>query len=286
MDSSTYDLIYLHVLLRGYLVVFKILNWGWGGDLSAWSGTYTQELTQQSGSLKRLASDLGWACQKVRLYGTFISGLRQIWEVLPATEIGTRLTHHLLMCLIKRVLAAKNLVLIGKFCTSVSVQSREPFPQSHCHHHHNDYNHHHQICHHHSWHCQQRQRLSPMAWKSSLLGWISPFTRNTKIVRVGPTNTIAVITPTVAASSFSYSYATFMFVIIKVNDAVQSDQCHQNFGSGDTSILIILKDCWGWWLGIAPRPTRPWGQVHFWQMVLRSSTAFGPTMHWCKNNGS
>ncbi len=38
----------------------------------------TSELTQQSGSLTRLASDLGRVCQKVRFYGTFVSGLRQI----------------------------------------------------------------------------------------------------------------------------------------------------------------------------------------------------------------
>ncbi len=35
----------------------------------------TSELTQQSGSLTRLVSDLGRVCQKVHLYGTFVSGL-------------------------------------------------------------------------------------------------------------------------------------------------------------------------------------------------------------------
>ncbi len=36
------------------------------------------ELTQWSGSLTCLASDLGQACQKVCLYYTFLGGLRQI----------------------------------------------------------------------------------------------------------------------------------------------------------------------------------------------------------------
>jgi hypothetical protein len=35
------------------------------------------ELTQWSGSLTRLASDLGQARQKVHLYNTFLGGLRQ-----------------------------------------------------------------------------------------------------------------------------------------------------------------------------------------------------------------
>ncbi len=39
------------------------------------SASVMLELTQQSGSLTRLASDLGRARQKVRLYGTFVSGL-------------------------------------------------------------------------------------------------------------------------------------------------------------------------------------------------------------------
>jgi hypothetical protein len=37
------------------------------------------ELTQQSGSLTRLASDLGQA-PKVHLYNTFLGGLRQVQE--------------------------------------------------------------------------------------------------------------------------------------------------------------------------------------------------------------
>ncbi len=37
----------------------------------------TSELTLQSGSLTRLASDLGQVCQEVHLYSTFLSGLRQ-----------------------------------------------------------------------------------------------------------------------------------------------------------------------------------------------------------------
>ncbi len=39
--------------------------------------TATSELTSAGCHLTRLASDLGRACQKVRLYGTFVSGLRQ-----------------------------------------------------------------------------------------------------------------------------------------------------------------------------------------------------------------
>jgi hypothetical protein len=33
------------------------------------------ELTLQSGPIARLASDLSWVCQKVQLYGIFVSGL-------------------------------------------------------------------------------------------------------------------------------------------------------------------------------------------------------------------
>ncbi len=40
------------------------------------NATYTKELTQQSGSLTCLVSDLGQVHQKVHLYGTFASGLR------------------------------------------------------------------------------------------------------------------------------------------------------------------------------------------------------------------
>ncbi len=36
----------------------------------------TSELTLQSGSITRLASELSRACQKVRLYDTFLSNLR------------------------------------------------------------------------------------------------------------------------------------------------------------------------------------------------------------------
>jgi hypothetical protein len=44
-------------------------------DMAQCGVSATSELTQQSGFLTHLASDLGWARQKVRLYGTFLSGL-------------------------------------------------------------------------------------------------------------------------------------------------------------------------------------------------------------------
>ncbi len=45
----------------------------------AWlSASVMSELTQQSGSLTHVASDLGWACQKVCLYGIFVSGLHHL----------------------------------------------------------------------------------------------------------------------------------------------------------------------------------------------------------------
>ncbi len=42
------------------------------------STSATSELTQWSGSLTHLASDLGQVHQKVRMYGTFLGGLRQL----------------------------------------------------------------------------------------------------------------------------------------------------------------------------------------------------------------
>jgi hypothetical protein len=46
----------------------------------------TSGLTQQSGSLTRLASDLGRARQKVRLYGTFVSGCKRLKSLAPTNE--------------------------------------------------------------------------------------------------------------------------------------------------------------------------------------------------------
>ncbi len=40
LDSSPYDLLSLHGFLRGYLVDFKVSNWGWGDGPSTWIDTY------------------------------------------------------------------------------------------------------------------------------------------------------------------------------------------------------------------------------------------------------
>jgi hypothetical protein len=66
----------------------------------------TLELTQQSGSLTRLASDLGRARQKVRLYSTFISGLRHLPPQMKNQHglneeenlIGKKMVAHLSAC--------------------------------------------------------------------------------------------------------------------------------------------------------------------------------------------
>jgi hypothetical protein len=83
--SSTCDLIYLHRFLRRHLVIFKISTWAEVVTSPSRSVTATSELTSvlDATTLTRVVSELGWACQKVCSYGTFVSGLRQchIYEV-------------------------------------------------------------------------------------------------------------------------------------------------------------------------------------------------------------
>ncbi len=75
LKSSTYDLMYLHRFLQGYLVVFKMSSQAEVVTSLHRSITATSELTSAGCHLTRLASDLGPVCQKVHLYGTFVSGL-------------------------------------------------------------------------------------------------------------------------------------------------------------------------------------------------------------------
>ncbi len=76
-NSNPCELISLHWFLRGNLYLFKISYQAEVVTSLHRSVTATSELTSAGCHLTPLASYLGWACQKVRLYGTFVSGLRQ-----------------------------------------------------------------------------------------------------------------------------------------------------------------------------------------------------------------
>ncbi len=80
-DSNLCDLILLPWLLWQYLCLFKISCRAEVVTSPRRSVTTTSELTSAGCHLTHLASDLVRACQKVRLYGTFISGLSQCLEV-------------------------------------------------------------------------------------------------------------------------------------------------------------------------------------------------------------
>ncbi len=78
LKSSTCDLIYLHRFLQRYIVIFKISTRAEVVTSPHRSITATSELTSAGCHLTHLASDLGQACQKVLLYGTFVSCLRHL----------------------------------------------------------------------------------------------------------------------------------------------------------------------------------------------------------------
>jgi hypothetical protein len=73
LNSNLCDLISLQ-----YLYLFKISYWAEVVTSPRRSITATSELTSDGCNFTRLASDHGWACQKVRLYSTFGSGLRHL----------------------------------------------------------------------------------------------------------------------------------------------------------------------------------------------------------------
>ncbi len=75
-NSNPCDLILLHWFLQGYLYLFKISYRAEVVTSPRRSVTTTSELTSAGCHLTRSVSDLGWACQKVHLYSTFVSGLR------------------------------------------------------------------------------------------------------------------------------------------------------------------------------------------------------------------
>jgi hypothetical protein len=52
------------ILSEGFKIMIQVQGYIKDYDMAPCGASATSELTQQSGSLTRLASDLGWACHK------------------------------------------------------------------------------------------------------------------------------------------------------------------------------------------------------------------------------